>query len=226
MTILIVGLIFVVLGTIAYVALRNAQDFSDANEIIPGVPTSAPKAWAGAHSPEARLHRRLRDAMTALRANRTLDEPALVEVRETLEREALALDDRLVAAAALPKNVRDEPIRQVGDAVEAIEAAVADIVLLRGPGADVQRGIEQVRTRLALVADARAELEEGSPSSLEQLRRQLEVDQARRAAEGTGPVPAPAGEAAGDPSPLPPPPPAPPPPGEDEPPEGGIERRG
>lgn len=220
MTILIVGLIFVVLGTVAYVALRNAKDFSDANEIIPGVPTSAPKAWAGAHSPEARLHRRLRDAMTALRANRSLDEPALVEVRETLEREALALDDRLVAAAALPKTVREEPIRRVAGAVDAVEAVVADIVLLRGPGADVQRGIEQVRTRLALVADARAELEVGSPSSLEQLRRQLEVDQARRAAEGAGERSTPAGETASDPPPPPPPPPS----GEDVP--GGDDQDG
>lgn len=220
MTILIVGLIFVVLGTVAYVALRNAKDFSDANEIIPGVPTSAPKAWAGAHSPEARLHRRLRDAMTALRANRSLDEPALVEVRETLEREALALDDRLVAAAALPKTVREEPVRRVAGAVDAVEAVVADIVLLRGPGADVQRGIEQVRTRLALVADARAELEVGSPSSLEQLRRQLEVDQARRAAEGAGERSTPAGETASDPPPPPPPPPS----GEDVP--GGDDQDG
>ncbi len=200
MTILVVGLIFVVLGTIAYVALRNAQDFSDANELIPGVSTGAPKAWAGAHSPEARLHRRLRDAMTALRANRSLDEPALVEVREALEREALAVDDRLVAAAALPKNVRDEPIRQVAEAVDAVEAAVADIVLLRGPGADVQRGLEQVRTRLALVAEARAELEAGSgSSSLEQLRRELEVDRARREAEATGQEPTADGGAAAEP---------------------------
>lgn len=195
MTIVIIGLLLVAVGTIAYVALRNAQDFSDANEVIPGVPTSAPKAWAGAHSVEARLHRRLRDAMTALRANRALDEPALVEVREALEREALAIDDRLVAAAALPAKVRDDPLRRIGEAVDAVEAAVADIVLLRGPGVDVPSGIEQARTRLALVAEARAELEAPGSGSLEQLRRQLEVDQARRAAEAeaggepeTGPV--------------------------------------
>ncbi len=56
-----------IVGVAAYVALRNAQDFSDANEVVPGVPTSAPKAWAGAHTPEARLHRRLRDAVMASR---------------------------------------------------------------------------------------------------------------------------------------------------------------
>lgn len=167
---LLIGLAIVVVGTLAYVALRNAQDFSDANEVIPGHRTNAPKAWAGAHSPEAKLHRRLRDAMTALRANRTLDEPALVPVREALEREALAVDDRLVAAAALPKGVRRRPLEQVGRAVDAIEHAVADVVLLRGPGSrTTDEAIEGVRTRLAFVEEARAELDAigGAPGTLE-----------------------------------------------------------
>lgn len=160
MMMLVIGLLFVVVGTIAYVALRNAQDFSDANEVVPGVPTNAPKAWAGAHSPEARLHRRLRDAMTALRANRSLDEPAMVDVREAIQGEALAIDDRLVAAAALPKAVRDDPLRQVAQAVEAVEQAVAELVTHRGPGAsDTVQALDAVRTRLALVESARAELD-------------------------------------------------------------------
>lgn len=190
MTPIIIGLLLVVLGTVAYIALRNAQDFSDANEVIPGVPTSAPKAWAGAHSPEARLHRRLRDAMTALRANRSLDQPALVEARESIEREALAVDDRLVAAAALPKGVREEPIRQVAGAVEAIEQVVAEVVALRGPGvADTDQALDAVRTRLALVAEARAELDllggagsTGSTGALDGLRRSLDADDAPFAA--------------------------------------------
>lgn len=178
MTTILIGLLIVVVGTVAYLALRNAQDFSDANEVIPGTPTRAPKAWAGAHSPEARLHRRLRDSMTALRANRSLDEPALIEVRDALEREALAIDDQLVAAAALPARVRDEPMAQVATAVESVEAAVAEVVLLRGPERSASAdAIEQVRTRLALVEEARAELAAlgGTPSSFEQLRRELDT---------------------------------------------------
>ena len=174
---ILLGLLILVVGAVAYLALRHARDFSDANEVIPGVPTSAPKAWAGAHSVEARLHRRLRDSMTALRANRSLDEPALVQVREALEREALAIDDQLIAAAALPQRVRDEPLGQVATAVESLEAAVAEVVLLRGPErATTEAAIEQVRTRLALVAEARAELDAlgGTPSAVEQLRRGLD----------------------------------------------------
>lgn len=182
---IIIGLLLVTAGVIAYIALRNAQDFSDANEIIPGVPTSAPTAWAGAHSPEARLHRRLRDAMTALRANRSLDEPALVGVREALEREALAIDERLVAAAALPKGTRDEPIGQVALAVDAVEATVADIVSRRGPGtAATDDALAEVRARLAAVEEARAELEAiGGTPSIERLRRELEATEPREQPE-------------------------------------------
>ncbi len=167
MTVLLIGLLFVVIGTLGYWALRNAQDFSDANEIIPGVPTTAPKEWAGAHSPEARLHRRLRDAMTALRANRALDSPEVVEVREALERAALEVDDRLIAAAALPGRHKDEQVASVGDAVDAIEQAVTDVVALRGPAsADVEQALLQARTRLALVQEARNELDDLAAGSM------------------------------------------------------------
>lgn len=195
MTTIVIGLLIVILGTVAYVALRNAQDFSDANEVIPGVPTSAPKGWAGAHSVEARLHRRLRDSMTALRANAALDDPALVDVREALQREAVAIDEQLVAAAALPPRVRDEPMRQITQAVESVEAAVAEVVLLRGPEHDSSReAIDQVRTRLALVEEARAELADlgGAPSSFEQLRREL--DTSAPPATEAKPVPEPPAE--------------------------------
>lgn len=160
MNVVLIGLLFVVVGTVAYWALRNAQDFSDANEVIPGVPTNAPKEWAGAHSPEARLHRRLRDAMTGLRVNRSLDASELTDVREALERAALEVDDRLVAVAALPARHKDTQLPSVQTAVEAIEDAVAEMVALRGPGVtDLTTGIEQARTRLTLVEDARRELE-------------------------------------------------------------------
>jgi hypothetical protein len=98
--------------------------------------------------------------MTALRANRTLDEPALVPVREALEREALAVDDRLVAVAALPKGVRAQPLEQVARTVTAVELAVAEVVVRRGPGADgTEQALDDVRARLLAVEQARAELE-------------------------------------------------------------------
>ena len=187
---LLLMVVFVGLATLGYVALRNAQDYSDANEVVPGVPTRAPKQWAGAHSPEARLHRRLRDSMSALRANAELDDPSLADVRAGLEREALAIDDSLVAVAALPKPQRAPRLPQITDAVEAIEEVVASVVALRGPAlGDVQRGIEDVRTRMRLVAEARAELAALDPTSesLDELRRRMEDDTGREPGE-PGPV--------------------------------------
>lgn len=155
-----------VVAVLAYVALRNAQDFSDANEIVPGVKTNAPKAWAGAHSPEARLHRRLRDAIAAMQANASLDDPAMAPVRSSIEEQALGVDERLIAAAALPKQHREEPLRQVEKAVHAIEGAVAGVVDLRGPSMGaIDQGLEDVRARMLNVEAARAELEALSPSS-------------------------------------------------------------
>ena len=183
---LLLVVVFAGLAALGYVALRNAQDFSDANEVVPGVPTRAPKEWAGAHSPEARLHRRLRDSMGALRANAELDDPSMAGVRSALEREALAVDDSLVAVAALPKSQRPPRLQQVNGAVEAIEEAVAGVVALRGPAlGDVQRGIDDVRTRMRLVAEARAELAALDPTAdtLDELRRRMEHDPGREPGE-------------------------------------------
>ena len=49
--------------------VRSKKDFDDANEVVPGGKSAAPASWAGAHSPEAKLHRRLGDAVRAARNN-------------------------------------------------------------------------------------------------------------------------------------------------------------
>ena len=178
MELLIVIIVFSIVAAVAYTALRNAQDFSDANEVIPGTPTRAPKGWAGAHSPEARLHRRLRDAMVVLRENASLDDPSLSPARSALEREALAIDDALVGIAALPKQHRETHMPEVAKAVEAVEAAVADVVALRGPAlADARAGVADVQTRLALIVAAREELAAlaPGPTSLDALKEGLEA---------------------------------------------------
>ncbi len=176
---IIVGIAFVVIGTLAYIVMRTGQDFSDANQVIPGVATKAPKEWAGAHSPEARLHRRLRDAMEAVRVNADLDQLSLVEVRSSLEEQALATDDKLIAAAVLPKGYREPQIDAIAETVGQIEEVVASLVELRGPGViDVEREIESVRTRVRLIAEARAELAASEPmmSDLADLRDRMAAE--------------------------------------------------
>ncbi len=115
--------------TVAYVVARSGRrKFAEGNEVVPGTATRAPAEWAGAHSPEARLHRRLRDAVAALRANPAMEDAWMLEARVSLEQHALAVDERLVAVAALPKGVREEPMAAVAAAVEAVEAAVVAAV--------------------------------------------------------------------------------------------------
>ncbi|WP_436795114.1 hypothetical protein [Actinospongicola halichondriae] len=170
-----------ILAVGGYVALRNAQDFSDANEVVPGVATKAPKGWAGAHSPEARLHRRLRDAILALQANASLDDPAMAPVRSSIEEQALGVDDKLIAAAALPKARREDPIRQVEQAVIAIEGAVASVVDLRGPSMTaIDQGLADVQARMRNVEAARAELEamtSPSSSTFDAIRQHIEDEE-------------------------------------------------
>lgn len=113
----------------AAVVVRNGKrQFSADNQVVPGTPTMAPAGWAGAHSPEARLHRRLRDAVAAVGANPTLADAWMLDARVSLEQQALMVDERLIAVAALPERVRAEPLAAVAAAVDAVEAAVAALV--------------------------------------------------------------------------------------------------
>ncbi|HET7489948.1 MAG TPA: hypothetical protein VFJ85_18625 [Acidimicrobiales bacterium] len=136
-----------------------------ANDVVPGVTTRAPRSWAGAHTAQARLHRRLRDAVRALRANPALDDPWMIEHRVRIEQQALAIDDRLVAAAALPLRLQAEPLAAAAGAVDALEAAVASLVssqpALEAPTA-LEAAIAEVEQRVALLGEGGAEgLQEG-----------------------------------------------------------------
>jgi hypothetical protein len=156
MTIVVVLLLFVVSAAVAATAVVRAQKrkFADANVIVPGTATKAPAAWAGAHTPEARLHRRLREAVAAVRANPAMEDAFRMDARVSLEQQALAVDERLIAVAALPEAVRAEPLASVSAAVDAVEAAVASLVA----GPDSKSSLDQA---MADVADRVSQLEQG-----------------------------------------------------------------
>ena len=146
MTGVLVFLALVVVAAVvaATVVVRSGKrSFAKANEVVPGTATQAPAQWAGAHTPEARLHRRLRDAVGALRANPAMEDAYRMEARVSLEQHALAVDERLVAVAALPERVRVEPMASVAAAVDAVEAAVAALVAPTGDAGDARRGLDQ-----------------------------------------------------------------------------------
>ncbi len=165
----VVVLVVLVAGGGAAVAISQRRRFARAGEIVPGVASKAPASWAGAHSPEARLHRRLRDAVAAARANAVLDIVGLSDARAAIEVQALAVDDALVATGALPQRSRSEPLSRVESAVETLEAAVAALVATTAAGtqAEVDFRLAEVSERVGLLAAARAELEAetGGPGS-------------------------------------------------------------
>lgn len=118
----IVGLTVTVVAVVGHYQQRA---LTRANQVIPGRPTRAPRSWAVSHDPEARLHRRLRDALTALHAVNALDTGSTIVLRADLEQTAVDLDDRLVAVAQLPPAHKDELLQTITTTVESIEAAVA-----------------------------------------------------------------------------------------------------
>lgn len=161
---LVVGLAAVgaVLG-IALLAKRSKDSFEAANQLVPGMTSSAPASWAGSHDPEARLHRRLRDALAALRANQVFDQSgSLLDLRAELEAQALEVDEQLVATAALPMSLRGEPLDRLTEAVLAIERAVAELAgeSATAVAARLEAVLDDVKTRTGTVAQARKALDE------------------------------------------------------------------
>lgn len=149
--------------TVALPLRRQRQ----ANQVVPGVPTRAPRAWAGAHSPEARLHRRLRDVVAALRSL-PMSGNFAADGRRTVEQYVLTLDERLIAVAALPGAVRAEPLAKVTADVQRLESSVAELVSQVVAGSvGHEQAFRELSEDLAHFREARAEvqaLEAASPS--------------------------------------------------------------
>ena len=150
-TAVIVVLLFVVSAVVAATVVVRTQKrkFAEANVVVPGAGSKAPAAWAGAHTPEARLHRRLRDAVAAVRANPAMEDAFRMDARVSLEQHALAVDERLIAVAALPEGVRAEPLASVSAAVDAVEAAVAELVAGTESRTQLDQAMAEVEQRVS-----------------------------------------------------------------------------
>ena len=167
MTLLLLAGILVVAAGIAgaaALAVRSKRKFQSDNEVIPGRPTTAPAAWAGAHTPEARLHRRLVAVVTALRAHPLLEEgTGMLEARVTLEEQVAAIDEQLIAVAALPARVRTDPLGRIEEQVALAEQAAADLAAAGaspvGEPAALEQQVQDVSRQLDALARIRAELD-------------------------------------------------------------------
>lgn len=145
-------------GTAA-VAWASLVGLRRRNQVVPGHAGPAPVSWAGAHTPEARLHRRLRDAMAAARALPDLGGTDAGTWAE-LDRYALALDARLVAIARLPGHVQGPPLARVGADIEALEDAIGALTAqVTATGSRPDEAIRAFSERAAQLDEARAEID-------------------------------------------------------------------
>jgi hypothetical protein len=150
-------------GAVAVVGRRQQRQIARANQLIPGHPTRAPRSWAVAHNPEALLHRRLRDAMAALRTVESFDASSAFVLRTDLEQTALDLDDHLVVVAQLQPAHKEKYLQAISATVESIETAVA-----RYAAAATQPDTSALEADLATVQrqlDTTAELQRKLPPS-------------------------------------------------------------
>lgn len=128
----------------------------DYRQVVPGVGPEAPAAWVGGHTPEAKLHRRIRDAVKSAHA-----QPGVVHTHLAgLDTAAIALDERLIGAAALPPAYRAAAVAEFEPLVARLEQSVASLV---GSPAALGEAFEEsmatVRAELDALAEARAEVE-------------------------------------------------------------------
>jgi hypothetical protein len=121
-TVVLVVVLVVVVAVVGFaVALaRKGKRQFEARTGGPGLAPDAPREWAGAHSPEAKLHRRLAAAARSLDAQ-PMGDTASIEQRVTIEQQILQLDQQLVATARTPAAAQLEPL------VSAVERAVAQL---------------------------------------------------------------------------------------------------
>ena len=146
----------VALGAAAVAVGRNRQR---RNRVVPDVPTDAPAAWAGTHTPLARLHRRLRAAVDGARAVPDPD-GALIRARHEVEQAALAVDDHLVALHGMAERERAGRMGAAAAAVASVEEAAARLAdAASASRSTALPAVEQALERAHLLAEARKEVD-------------------------------------------------------------------
>ncbi|MDG1266259.1 MAG: hypothetical protein P8O03_08035 [Ilumatobacter sp.] len=159
---LLVLTVAAVIGFAIALAVRSKREFDEQNQVVPGRSSPAPASWAGAHSREAKLHRRLGNAVRGAHANPRLVELGLAAQLRSIDAEAMAIDERLVAAAGLPAAHRDATIESLEASVVQLEKAVVDVVnsiSVAESKQQLEQAVSAADLKLQALAAARAEVE-------------------------------------------------------------------
>lgn len=127
---LVLGLL--VLGALAAGGIALASGSAKAsrqNAAIAGVDVAVPQEWALGHDPEARLHRRIAAAVSAL--DDTIGQAGVVDLesRARLLNDAADLDRTLVAIWSLPRESKPAALAEVEPRIAVLEAAATQQAL-------------------------------------------------------------------------------------------------
>lgn len=158
---IVIAVVAVAGAGIALAAGAISRNAKSKNQVVPGTLSPAPANWFGSHEPEAKLHRRVRDAAAGLRATAASD-PMMADTIASIDREAVRLDEQIVAAARMPERHKLEALEGLEGAVVQFEDMTAGLIT-RSSGVgptDVKAELDALAERLDLVAEARAELDE------------------------------------------------------------------
>lgn len=138
--IVVVVLVVAIVGFGVALARKGKRQYAEQGG-GPGLAQNAPRAWAGAHTPEAKLHRRLAAAAKSLAAQ-PIGDAATIERRVTIEQQILQLDEHLVAVAG-----NADSVAEIGALVGTVEQAVTrlattgvDLDLLKRTQAELDAG--------------------------------------------------------------------------------------
>jgi hypothetical protein len=119
-------LLVIVAAAVAFaVALsrRSKGQLAAGAEVLPGMPTGAPLEWAGQHSPEAKMHRRL-VGLAATVADLPLGDAGAIERQVAVQHRIQELDRRLISFAVAPDQARRDAVAGLEPEVAAAEAEV------------------------------------------------------------------------------------------------------
>jgi hypothetical protein len=132
--VLLVPTLVLAAGVVYIVALarRSKAQLAAGVVVPPGMPEGAPREWAGSHSPEAKMHRRLAGLARTLAAL-PLGDAAAIEHKVAVERRIQELDGRLIALAAAPNDARRAAVSALEPEVAAAESEVSALAVGPGP---------------------------------------------------------------------------------------------
>lgn len=136
-------------------------------ELVPGTPSGAPAHWFGSHEPEAKLFRRLQEAVKGLHAMGQAN-PQALETVISVEHQAQRLEDQLVAASHIADRLKPQVIAQLDSAVAQIEEIAASVIGRESGmvNSGVKKELDALAERLDVLDRARIEVDEAERGQL------------------------------------------------------------